>query len=62
MFYIIRTWLIFQPGDVHQAIMKRYSQFDELQARLERMGYPDLPSLPKKRVKVFMGEDAQNER
>lgn len=42
-FYIIRTWLIYQPGQIHDAIRKRYSHFDQLHQSLESMGYPDLP-------------------
>ena len=53
-FYVIRTWLVYQPGEISDAIRKRYNQFDDLQETLQKMGYQDLPALPRK--KVFMNE------
>ena len=55
-FYRIRTWLIYQPNQIHREVLKRYSQFFELHENLERLGFSFLPQLPKKRVNVFMSE------
>jgi len=58
--FVIRTWLIYQPADISDPIRKRYSQFLQLHETLERMGYSDLPFLPRK--KVFMNERDLEER
>jgi len=59
-FYVIRTWLIYQPGEISGPLQKRYSQFFELHEALERMGYENLPQLPRK--KFYMSERDTDDR
>lgn len=59
-FYVIRTWLIDEPGEISDANRKRYSEFFQLQETLERQGYQALPQLPSK--KLFMSENEKEER
>lgn len=47
-YYVIRTWLVYSPGEISDAIRKRYSEFYSLHEKLERLGYQQLPTIPKK--------------
>ena len=38
-FYLIRTWLVDELGEISEPIRKRYSQFFELQEKLTLQGY-----------------------
>ena len=59
-FYVIRTWLIYSPSEISDAIRKRYSQFFDLHNKLTMMGYQELPSFPGK--KLFMTDKDKDER
>ena len=57
-FYVIRTWLIYQPSEISDPIRKRYNQFVELNERLESLGYQALPFLPKKKL-IMTNKDTE---
>lgn len=59
-FFVVRTWLIYSPSEISDAIRKRYTQFFELHEKLLMMGYQDLPGFPGK--KLFMTEKDTDER
>ena len=59
-YYVIRTWLVYSPGEISQAYRKRYNNFIELNETLMRYGYQNLPVLPQKQL--FMTDSKHEER
>ena len=61
-YFIIRTWLVDEPSQISDPIARRYNDFDALNEKLVKEGYPQLPVLPRKRIKLLMTDDNLFER
>lgn len=61
-FYTIRIWTIDSPGEKSNPILKRYSEFDELNEQLRTQNYLGLPILPQKKLFLSARDTAERQQ